>query len=185
MAGACLVSDEQSLSPGDGDTERQPGGGDEVVFGLVHSAIQSTTQTLRAFVQRTIQGAGGGRERRGAEDDREYRRIRRGWCLGEEAFRKELLGQMAGRAGENHYAEERQESDGEKARRIVVAELKRLNWTEPELRRRRKGDPKKVKMARRLREETTMTLKWIAGELHMGAWTHVSNLLSQSSRGEK
>ena len=124
-------------------------------------------------------------ERQGAEDGREYRRIRRGWCYGEEAFRKELLGQMVGRVEENHYAEERQESDAEKARRIVAAELKRLNSTESELRRRRKGDPKKVKIARRLREETTMTLKWIAGELYMGAWTHVSNLLSQARRGKK
>jgi len=108
-----------------------------------------------------------------------------GWCYGEEAFRKELLGQMVGRAGENHHVEDRQESDAEKARRIVAAELKRLNWTESELRRRRKGDPKKVRIARRLREKTTMTLKWIAGELCMGAWTHVSNLLSQARGGKK
>jgi hypothetical protein len=40
------------------------------------------------------------------------------------------------------------------------------------------GYAKKVRIAQRLRAETTMTLKWIAGELHMGAWTHVSNLLS-------
>src|SRR5437016_12238402 len=85
----------------------------------------------------------------------EYRRIRRGWRYGQEAFRTELLGQMVGRAGENHYAEERQESEAEKARRIVAAELKRLNWTESELRRRRKGDPKKVRIARGLREKTT------------------------------
>src|SRR5436309_15264212 len=64
MAGACLVSDEQSLSPGDRDTESQPGGRDEVVFGHLHGAVQSATQTLRAFVQRTVQGAGGGRQRR-------------------------------------------------------------------------------------------------------------------------
>ena len=108
-----------------------------------------------------------------------------GWCYGEEAFREELLGQMVGRAGENRYAEERQESEAEKARRIVAAELKRLNWTESELRRRRKGDPKKVRIARRLREKTTMTLRWIAGELYTGAWTHVSNLLSQARRGKK
>src|SRR6266481_3482203 len=115
----------------------------------------------------------------------EYRRIRRGWCYGEEASRKELLGQMVGRAGENHYAEERQQSEAEKARRIVAAELKRLNWAESELRRSRKGNPKKVRIAQRLGEKTTMTLKWIAGELYMGAWTHVSNLLSQARRGKK
>jgi hypothetical protein len=124
-------------------------------------------------------------ERRGAEHGGEYRRIRRGWCYGEEAFREELLGRMVGRAGENHYAEERQKSDAEKARRIVAAELKRLNWTESELRRRRRGDPKKVRIARGLKEKTTMTLKWISGELNMGAWTHVSNLLTQAGRGKK
>jgi len=34
-----------------------------------------------------------------------------------------------------------------------------------------------VRIARRLRQETTMTLAWIARRLHMGVWTHVSNLL--------
>jgi hypothetical protein len=48
--------------------------------------------------------------------------------------------------------------------------------------RRRKGDVEKVRLAARLRAETTMTLKWIARELHMGAWTHVSNLVSQQRR---
>jgi hypothetical protein len=60
--------------------------------------------------------------------------------------------------------------------------LKRLGWAEDELARRRKGDAGKVRIAHRLRAETTMTLKWIAGTLHMGAWTHVSNLLS-TTRG--
>jgi hypothetical protein len=59
------------------------------------------------------------------------------------------------------------------------------HWTKSELGRRRKGDPKNVRIARRLREKTTMTLLWIAGELYMGAWTHVSNLLSQARRGKK
>ena len=34
-------------------------------------------------------------------------------------------------------------------------------------------------LARRLRQETTMSLKWIAERLHMGSWTYVSNLLNQ------
>ena len=59
-----------------------------------------------------------------------------------------------------------------------MAELKRLGWLEDELARRHKGDPSKVRIAHRLRAETTMTLKWIVGTLPMGAWTHVSNLLS-------
>jgi hypothetical protein len=33
------------------------------------------------------------------------------------------------------------------------------------------------RIARRLRKETTMTLKWIAEKLKMGTWTHVANRL--------
>jgi len=33
-------------------------------------------------------------------------------------------------------------------------------------------------LARRLRAETSVTLKWIAEHLHMGTWTHVANRLS-------
>jgi hypothetical protein len=40
-----------------------------------------------------------------------------------------------------------------------------------------KGDRRKVKIARRLRQETTMTLKWIADRLKMGTWTHATNRL--------
>ena len=88
-------------------------------------------------------------------------------------------------ARENHSAAERHESDEAKARGIVAAELKRLGWTGKELKQRRKGDVKKVAIARRLRAETTMTLKWIAAELQMGVWTHVSNLLSLRRRQRK
>src|ERR1044071_303594 len=70
-------------------------------------------------------------------------------------------------------------SGEEKARGIVAAELKRIGWTAEDLRSRRKGDAKKVLIAHWLRAETTMMLKWIAGELQMGAWTHVPNLQSK------
>jgi len=56
--------------------------------------------------------------------------------------------------------------------------LKQLGWREGDLPERRKGDKGKVKAARRLRQETTMSLKWIAQQLYMGSWTYVSNLLS-------
>jgi transcriptional regulator with XRE-family HTH domain len=41
----------------------------------------------------------------------------------------------------------------------------------------RKGDAAKVRIARRLRTETSLTLEQIAGLLHMGAPSHVSHLL--------
>ena len=39
--------------------------------------------------------------------------------------------------------------------------------------------PQKVALAGRWRAETTMTLKGIAGELHRGSWTCISNLFGQ------
>ena len=58
-------------------------------------------------------------------------------------------------------------------------EIERLGWEEEQLRAHRKGHPSKVKLARRLRQETTMSLKWIAARLQMGTWTYVSNLLNE------
>jgi REP element-mobilizing transposase RayT len=115
--------------------------------------------------------------RRWEDQPEQWTRVRRGWCLGDEAFRKELLAQMAEKAGASHYGEELQESAEEKAQRIVVEEMRRLGWRETDLEQHRKGDRRKVKIARRLRQETTMTLKWIADRLKMGTWTHVTNRL--------
>jgi BarA-like signal transduction histidine kinase len=49
--------------------------------------------------------------------------------------------------------------------------LNRRRWTEEDLSPRAKGDMVKVKLAARLREETTMTVAWIAERLRMAtAW---------------
>ncbi len=93
-------------------------------------------------------------------------------------MRKELLAWATERVGPNHYGAERRESGQEKAQRIVGEELKRVGREERELARRRKGDEEKVRVAQRLRRETTMTLAWTAQRLKVGSWTYVSNLLN-------
>ncbi len=103
--------------------------------------------------------------------------IRRGWRLGSEEFLGRLLDRMDGKLSESHRAKERGESEEEKAERIIAAALKKEKTTEKKLKTERKGAPIKVRIARCLRSETTMTLKWIACRLEMGTWTHVSNLL--------
>ncbi len=115
--------------------------------------------------------------RRAAEDGKEFKAILRGWCLGGDAFRKELLAQMSERRGAEHYGREIQESAEEKSERIVKEELKKLGWQEADLSRHRKGDPGKLGVALRLRAETTMTLAWTAHRLQMGTKTHLSHLL--------
>jgi REP element-mobilizing transposase RayT len=123
--------------------------------------------------------------RRGTEDGKEFRALLKGWCLGSEAFRQELLAQMTEKHGPEHYGREIQESAEQKAERITAEELRKLGWQETELSSRRKGDRSKVRIAVRLRQETTMTLEWIAGRLQMGTKTHLAHLLYWDGRSRK
>jgi hypothetical protein len=92
------------------------------------------------------------------------------------------LAAVNAQAGAWHYGEELRESAEAKAERIVAEELKRRRWEAGTLAARRKGDAGKIAMARRLREETTMTLAWIAGRLRMGTKTHLAHLLYWQKR---
>jgi len=121
-------------------------------------------------------------QRRGAEYGQAYKAIRRGWFLGDEKLKQELLAQVSEKAGKSHYGEELRESAEAKAERIVAEELRRLGWKEDELKRQRKGHRRKVQMARRLRAETTMSLKWMAERLAMGSASMVTHCLRQKGR---
>jgi hypothetical protein len=96
-----------------------------------------------------------------------------------------LLAQVEERRGASHYGEELQESATEKAQRLAREELQKLGWTEGDLATRQKGDRAKVKLAMKLRAETTVTLKWIAARLRMGTGASLSNLLSAQRRGRR
>ena len=121
-------------------------------------------------------------ERRRAGDQPEaWAAVRRGWCLGEEAFRKELLAQVSEQRGAHHYGAELQEGEEEKAERMVRAQLARWQWSKEDLAGRAKTDRRKARLARRLRRETTMTLAWIAGRLRMGSVNTLKNTLRMAN----
>ncbi len=115
--------------------------------------------------------------RRGEALDQEWKGVRRGWCLGGKEFRRELLKKMRGRTARHRGGEERPETEEAWAEELLAQELKRRRWKAAELARRRKGDAEKVRIARRLRQETTMTVSWIANRLNMGATASLANLL--------
>ena len=115
--------------------------------------------------------------RRAESADDAFRKVRRGWFLGGDEFRQELLGQVEGRIGAQHFGPERRESQESRAERVVQDELRRRGWTEADLRRRPKGDPAKVRLAHRLREETLMTMTWVARRLAMGSVAYATNRL--------
>ena len=79
--------------------------------------------------------------------------------------------------GPEHFGNELRESAEAKAKRIIAEALNAAGLQKKDLDALRKGDVEKVKIALRLRQETTMTLSWIAETLKMGTKTHLSHLL--------
>jgi hypothetical protein len=101
--------------------------------------------------------------RRQEELEQEFKAIEQGWCLGGEAFRKELLEQVSVRPGPSHFGPAVQEAAQVQAERLTVAALKRIGWTEQDVQRRRKGDPQK------------MVKHW--GHITLGShWGHISTI---------
>lgn len=136
------------------------------------------------------EGAAGRREfsrlmearRADPNEPEEWKSIRRGWKLGGEDFLDWILEQAEVWPAEGHPRRERDETEEGKAERIVTEELQKVGWTRKDLGQRKKGDPVKVAIARRLRGETAVSLKWIAQNLEMGTWSHVSNRLYHLAR---
>lgn len=88
-------------------------------------------------------------------------------------------------AGPEHFGPEIRQSGEEKARRRLDEELKRLGWRSVDLVERAKGDVEKIRVAKILRQETTMTLAWIAQALQMGTKTHLSDPLYWHGKEKK
>lgn len=101
-------------------------------------------------------------------DEKGLKALRRGWCVGSEEFQQRMLEETEGQLGEHHFGQLRRESAEAKAQRIISQELRRLGWSPRELASRRKSDPAKLQIAVRLRQETTLTVKEIAGRLQLG-----------------
>ena len=94
--------------------------------------------------------------------------MRRGWYLGGEEFKKQMLERMEEQLRPEDSGQLRWESAEVKAERIIQEELGRRGWTPADLSKRRKSDPDRLAMAARIRRETTLTIKWIATRLQMG-----------------
>jgi REP-associated tyrosine transposase len=101
----------------------------------------------------------------------------RGWCLGSEQFRQELLLQMTTIQGSKFAGPEWTQTGQKKAELILAEEMHGRGWKAQSLQRLRMADPEKLKIAARLRAETTVTLEWIANHLSMGSPGYLSDCL--------
>jgi hypothetical protein len=112
----------------------------------------------------------------------EFKRVERGWRLGGEEFRQELLEQVDTPPGPSHVGEAVREAEVVRAERLVIEGLTRMGWREADLRARRKGEPRKVDLAWDLRSQTTMPPAWIAERLQMGRRGHLAWLLQRRGK---
>jgi hypothetical protein len=104
--------------------------------------------------------------------------------LRSDQFKQRKLQEIDGEVGEHHFGELRLETAQAKAQRIVAEELKRRGWQETDFVARRKHDPAKVQIARRLRRETTLSVKQIAERLHFGTSRSASFRLLTNMKSE-
>jgi putative transposase len=111
-------------------------------------------------------------------------RLLRGWKFGAEDWLDCLEKRRSPEemSTESHLAVERRESDEVRALKLLQEALANVDLSPEMLKSLPKGDARKVEIARMLRAQTTMTLKWIAKELMMGSWTSVSNRLGALSK---
>jgi len=121
-------------------------------------------------------------QRRAGEENRDYQGLRLGWFFGDRTTKKALLKELNGKFGAHHDGEEKWESAEEHAKSMLAEELKRRGLRQEDLEQRRKGDPAKVRIARRLRTGTTMSLKWIAENVRMGSVSMVAHCLLRKPR---
>ena len=104
---------------------------------------------------------------------RRFIALPRGWRLGSEQFRQELPLQKTTVQGSKFAGPEWRETARKKAGRILAEELQRRGWDVQRLDHLRKANPEKLRIAARLRAETTVTLKRITAHLSMGAPSYV------------
>jgi REP-associated tyrosine transposase len=130
---------------------------------LGEHGLQQDSAAARAEFERRMEA-----QRREADDEAGLRALRRGWCVGTDQFKNQMLEKIEGKLGEHHSGQMRRETAEHKAERIIREELGRLGWQESDLLNRNKTDPAKLAIAVRLRKETTLPIKMIASRVHLG-----------------
>jgi len=115
--------------------------------------------------------------------DEEWDRIRRGWCLGDSGFRKEMLkhldGSLESKERTSFSGEEVRQHDELEAERVVGLGMQALGITDQHLMEQIKGSPEKISLAWLVRKHTCVRNGWIKKRLNMGTATTLSESLKR------
>ena len=117
--------------------------------------------------------------------------LQRGWFFGREAFREWLL-EKAGSllekhraSGQNYHGPEVGDHGKARAKAIIEEGLVQAGLERAVLGTLPKSDLRKVQLARAVRRECAVPLKWLGGELQMGTAMNVSRLTNLRARDAK
>lgn len=109
--------------------------------------------------------------------------LRRGWYFGPPDFGATLLSAAGPRSQIRSHGVVPKDGAVLLGRQIVAAELAVRGWTGKQLRERPRADADKIAIARRLRRETPLPLRWIARELEAGSVHTLRNALASLREG--
>ena len=117
------------------------------------------------------------------EADERWKAIRRGWCLGGEEFREEMLERVGcvveGDSGTAFGGEGFREHNERKAVQLLEKGLEVLGLHAEDLPGMKKSSVEKCALAWLIRKRTSVKTGWIKNRLHMGSATNFSELLKK------
>ena len=116
--------------------------------------------------------------------------LQRGWFLGSDEFRKELLQRLNKQVetrrvkpADGYNGPEWKDHGETRATQILAAGLKHFGLRLEELKQGRKGDPRKILLAGLIQAETTVRLDWITEHLRMGTRAACCRLIASGRTG--
>ena len=89
-----------------------------------------------------------------------------------------------GEKRKNYHGEEIREHGEAAAQRLIEAGLCQERLSRGELAALAKGDPRKARIASKVRAETTVGLQWLARELAMGSASNVAHACRRQTNGK-
>jgi len=157
----------------------------QVERGLGAKEMEDTSYGRRRFVEELETGAAEVKAEKAGlsmvDEQNLQSTLRRGWYYGRRDFRDWLLDcadktlKRRKSARKNYRGNEVREHDEVMARRLIEEGLKKERLSRKVLRNLPKGDARKARIAAMVRATTTVPLRWLAGELHMGTPANMSN----------
>ena len=107
--------------------------------------------------------------------------LKRGWFIGSDSFRDELIDCIPGRT-DNLRGDQRRSHDERAAEMLLNAALEALDLSAEEMRQLKSTQIEKQAVAWLLKKRTAVTVVWIAEHLNMGHRTNASRAISNFER---